>query len=327
MTQTTFDSKAFRSALGTFTTGVTIITTTAADGTPVGLTANSFNSVSLDPPLVLWSLAKTALSVPVFNEATHWNVHVLSVDQEELSGRFASKGEDKFSGLELDEGISNAPLLHNCTARFQCRTAFTHDGGDHIIFIGEVLDFDQTQLPPLAFQSGQYALTARKPWEGVNLSAAETPLECSYTEDLMGYLLGRAHFQMLSKMQQLLKQYELSDLHFFILSVLCIQDKLTLEQLNAHIDYTGRSIAEEEMQHLIQKGLVALETNGSNSRYVLTGEGREASVHQIAQARVIEDELTDQLGAGDVMALKMLLKRVITTTDPGLPDLWSTESN
>ena len=186
MTQTTFDTKAFRSALGTFTTGVTIITTTAADGTPVGLTANSFNSVSLDPPLVLWSLAKTALSVPVFTEATHWNVHVLSVDQEDLSGRFASKGEDKFSGLELDEGISNAPLLHNCTARFQCRTAFTHDGGDHIIFIGEVLGFDQSQLPPLAFQSGQYALTARKPWEGVNLSASEAPLECSYTEDLLG---------------------------------------------------------------------------------------------------------------------------------------------
>lgn len=323
MSTPSFDTKAFRSALGTFTTGVTIITTTAADGSQVGLTANSFNSVSLDPPLVLWSLAKTAGSVPVFNEATHWNVHVLSVDQEPLSGRFASKGEDKFSGLEFDEGVSDAPLLQNCTARFQCRTAFTHDGGDHIIFIGEVLDFDQSNLPPLAFQSGQYALTARKPWEGVNISETEMPLECSYTEDLLGYLLGRAHFQMFGKMQGFLKKNDLSDLHFFTLSVLCIQDNLTLEQLNAHIEYTGRALTTDDLQHLITKELIA--TNEDGSRYQLTGEGRETSVHQIAHARAIEEELIGQLGSGDVMALKLLLKRLITQTDPGLPDLWSTE--
>lgn len=141
-----FDPQDFRAALGTFTTGVTIITTRAADGEPIGITANSFNSVSLNPPLVLWSLAKNARSREAFANAKHWNVHVLSAAQEALSGRFARQGEDKFSGLELDEGISKAPLLNGCTARFQCRTAFSYDGGDHIIFVGEVLEIGRAHV-------------------------------------------------------------------------------------------------------------------------------------------------------------------------------------
>jgi 3-hydroxy-9,10-secoandrosta-1,3,5(10)-triene-9,17-dione monooxygenase reductase component len=319
MTNPPFDTKAFRSALGTFTTGVTIITTTAADGTPVGLTANSFNSVSLDPPLVLWSLAKTAGSVPVFNEATHWNVHILSVDQEPLSGRFASKGEDKFSDLPLDKGISNAPLLKDCTARFQCRSAFSHDGGDHIIYIGEVLNFDQSDLPPLAFQSGQYALTARKPREAVKLTSSQVTPESSYTEDLLGYLIGRAHFQILNKMEKVLNQYNLSPTHFFVLSVLSIQPHLTLEQLNEYVEYTGHKVNQADLDFLISQQLLA----SNSDSYQLTGEGREVSIHQIAQAKAIEEDIIDTLGAGDVMTLKLLLKRIINLTDPGLPDLWA----
>lgn len=323
MTQPSFDTQAFRTALGTFTTGVTIITAEAEDGTQVGVTANSFNSVSLDPPLVLWSLAKTAMSLPVFTETKHWNVHVLSVEQEPLSGRFASKGKDKFAGLELDKGVTPAPLLHDCTARFQCRTAFCHDGGDHLIFIGEVLAFDQSELAPLVFQSGQYALAARKPWEGVQLSTAGAPLECSYNEDLLGYLLGRAHFQMLSRMQGLLQQQQLNDIQFFILSVLCINDNLTLDELNAHIAYTGKAVTDEELSQLTGRQLLALESDGQQSRYRMTADGREVSLHQIAQAKAIEEDLIDTLGSGDVLALKLLLKRLINDTDPGLPDLWA----
>ncbi len=322
MSHPNFDHKALRSALGTFTTGVTIITTRAADGTEVGLTANSFNSVSLDPPLVLWSLAKTALSLPVFTDAEYWNVHVLSVDQKPLSDKFAARGKDKFSGLVLDDGISNAPLLSDCTARFQCKTAFIHDGGDHTIFIGEVHDFDQSNKPPLAFQSGQYALTARQPWEGVSLSQVSDTLECSYTEDLLGYLLGRAHFQMLNKMRLVLTDHDLDDIHFFALSVLAISDGITAEELNAHIAYTGRNISIDELNFMKEKDLVSIEADC----YQLTELGRQASLQQIAQAKAIEDDLIDNLGQGDVMALKLLLKRVIHNTDPGLPDLWSTPS-
>ncbi len=319
MTNNNFDSKAFRTALGTFTTGVTIITTTAQDGTPVGITANSFNSVSLDPPLVLWSLAKNANSLPVFNESKYWNVHVLSVEQEGLSGRFASRGEDKFAGIDLDDGLTNAPLLPSCTARFQCRTAFVHDGGDHIIFIGEVLSFDQSDLPPLVFQSGQYALAALKPREEVRLTRSEPPPECSYTEDLLGYLLGRAHFQMINRLQSLLSDQGLDQPQFFILSVLCIRDGLTLEGINEYIAYTGSTVDQADMEVLIQGGHVVIE----NGRYRMTADGREASLHQIAQAKAVEQDVVEALGLGDAMALKLLLKRVIEGTDPGLPDLWS----
>jgi 3-hydroxy-9,10-secoandrosta-1,3,5(10)-triene-9,17-dione monooxygenase reductase component len=319
MTQPSFDPKAFRTALGTFTTGVTIITAQAADGSAVGITANSFNSVSLDPPLVLWSLAKSANSLPVFTDSKHWNVHVLSVDQESLSGRFASRGEDKFAGIQLDDGITQAPLLPNCTARFQCRTAFTHDGGDHIIFIGEVIGFDHNELPPLVYQSGQYALTARKPREEVRLTKTEPPPECSYTEDLLGYLLGRAHFQMVNRLQGLLHDQHLDQAQFFILSVLCIRDRLTLDEINDYIGYTGHTVDQADMQVLVSARHVVME----GPRYRLTADGREASLLQIAQAKAIEEDLVETLGPGDALALKLLLKRLIESTDPGLPDLWA----
>lgn len=322
MQQSNIDPKALRNALGTFTTGVTIITTRDGEGQAVGLTANSFNSVSLDPPLVLWSLAKTALSVPAFTEATHWNVHVLSSAQQELSNRFASKGEDKFAGLELDTGISDAPLLPQCTARFQCRTAFTHDGGDHIIFIGEVIAFDQQELPPLAFQSGQYAVTAKKPWQELKLSSAPESLDCSYSEDLLGYLLGRAHFQMLGRMQKTLNEQNITAMHFFALSVLAIQDDIGLDEINAHVDYTGQKIEAQHMDELIGQGSV----KQVDDRYVLTETGHKAALQHISEAKVIEQEMIAQLGEGDVMALKVILKRLIQQTDPGLPDLWANAS-
>lgn len=322
MTQASFDPQAFRAALGTFTTGVTIITTRSADGAPVGITANSFNSVSLNPPLVLWSLAKTARSLPVFEEGLHWNVHVLSADQEALSGSFATQGSDKFAGLALDPGISSAPLLPGCTARFQCRTAFRYDGGDHVIFVGEVLAYDRSELPPLVYQAGQYAIAARKPRQEVRLGATPPP-ECSYTEDLLGYLLGRAHYQMLYALRQLLASHALDEPAFFILSTLSVRDRLSLDELNAIIGYTGFVVTSAQLGALEAQRFIAREDDGDTLRFVLTADGREASLRQIAHAKAVEEDLADILGAGDVMALKLLLKRLIASTDPGLPDLWA----
>src|SRR3979490_2646125 len=131
---TDFDPKELRQVLGTFATGVTVITTHAVDGSPVGLTANSFNSVSINPPMVLWGLAKSARSRVAFESATHWAVHILAADQEELANRFATRGTDKFAALAIDHGRDQVPLLHGCAARLQCRTSFMYEGGDHIIF-------------------------------------------------------------------------------------------------------------------------------------------------------------------------------------------------
>ena len=153
------DAADFRAALGSFVTGVTIVTASDDSGCDVGVTANSFNSVSLDPPMVLWSLARKSASLPVFAKASHFAVHILAADQEELSNRFARSGMDKFAGLEIDRGAGRAPLLPGAAARFQCRTAFQHDGGDHVIFVGEVLRFDHDPHgTPLLFWRGDYRL-------------------------------------------------------------------------------------------------------------------------------------------------------------------------
>ena len=154
-------ARQFRNALGSFATGVTIITTRSPDGADVGVTANSFNSVSLDPPMVLWSLAKTSTSFDAFMAAEHFAVHILAMDQEGLSGRFAKSNTDKFSGLTVERGQDSIPLLPGCAARFQCRTAFRHEGGDHVILVGEVDEFDHDGHAPLAFHGGRYGMFVR----------------------------------------------------------------------------------------------------------------------------------------------------------------------
>lgn len=146
----------FRAALGSFATGVTVITTCGADGLPAGVTANSFNSVSLDPPMVLWSLARTSRALGAFLQANHFAVHVLGEDQQDLAMRFASSGEDKFAGLDCPAGAGGVPLLADCAARFECRTAHQYDGGDHVILVGKVDAFESTPKRPLLFHQGRF---------------------------------------------------------------------------------------------------------------------------------------------------------------------------
>jgi len=151
------DPREYRRTLGTFTTGITIVTTRDSEGRPVGITVNSFNSVSLDPPLILWSLARGARSFATFSESETWAVHILSAQQERLSHRFATSGKDKFAGIDVESGLGDIPLLKDCCARLQCKTAFRYEAGDHLILVGEVIDFDRSNLPPLVFQAGGYA--------------------------------------------------------------------------------------------------------------------------------------------------------------------------
>src|SRR6218665_1552672 len=133
-----FSPREFRDALGMFATGVTIVTARNAAGKLVGLTASSFNSVSLEPPLVLWSLAHGASTMPVFANGSHYAIHVLAADQKALAQRFATRGIDRWAGLEHRPGINGAPLLAGAAATFECFNRSRHQEGDHIIFVGEV---------------------------------------------------------------------------------------------------------------------------------------------------------------------------------------------
>jgi flavin reductase (DIM6/NTAB) family NADH-FMN oxidoreductase RutF len=150
------DPRDFRNALGTFATGVTIITTAAADGKPYGLTCNSFASVSLNPPLVLWSLGIFSQGMSIFQDASHFAVNVLGASQQALATKFAKSSDDKFSGLKWTPGLGNAPLLADVVATFQCRAANRYYGGDHVIFLGAVEAYTYNRREPLLFARGGY---------------------------------------------------------------------------------------------------------------------------------------------------------------------------
>jgi 4-hydroxyphenylacetate 3-hydroxylase, reductase component len=153
-----FDAKALRSALGRFTTGVTIATCRDTDGRAVGLTCNSFNSLSLDPPLVLWSLRASSPALPAFCAASHFAINILAEGQVELSRRFASAVTDRFAEGQWADGISGAPVLGGCTAVFECALRSQQEAGDHVLFIGQVERMHEAALPPLLFQAGHYRL-------------------------------------------------------------------------------------------------------------------------------------------------------------------------
>jgi flavin reductase (DIM6/NTAB) family NADH-FMN oxidoreductase RutF/DNA-binding IclR family transcriptional regulator len=153
-----FNSRELRQVLGSFVTGVTVITTLDSDGKAHGLTANSFSSVSLDPPLILWSQSLTAPSHPVFRDGERFVVNILSDDQVEVSNRFARSSPDKFAGCQVRPGLGGVPLIEGCSAYLECRKISSFPGGDHVVFLGEVERIERTGRQPLVFGGGRYLL-------------------------------------------------------------------------------------------------------------------------------------------------------------------------
>lgn len=154
------DSRALRTALGSFATGIAVITACGPDGRLAGVTVNSFASVSLDPPLVLWSLSLYSPSLATLQNCSHYAVNILAHDQQALSQHFARPSSDlagnKLAGIDHDQGLGGAPLLHGCCARFECRNETRHAGGDHLIFVGLVERFEHVAKAPLLYHGGQY---------------------------------------------------------------------------------------------------------------------------------------------------------------------------
>ncbi len=155
-----FDAVAFRRALGQFATGVTVITTRAPSGQLIGITASSFNSVSLAPPLVLWSLATRSASMPVFQTNSHYVVNVLAASQLDLCKRFATVKGDRFEGVPHAAGDTGMPVLDGALAWFECHNRSRYQEGDHVIFVGEVercgVRDDAEAIAPLVFQNGTF---------------------------------------------------------------------------------------------------------------------------------------------------------------------------
>jgi 4-hydroxyphenylacetate 3-hydroxylase, reductase component len=311
MSKTEFDPKDFRRALSQFPTGVTVITTLDADGKPLGVTASSFNSVSMDPALILWSIDKAALSLACFEKAEYFAVNILGRDQVDTSNNFASRGEDKFTNVDYSAGPGGAPLLNDYAAQFECKTWAVYEGGDHLILVGEVIDYRYNDnIQPLVFARGSYAISAQHP-EMVNSTPVPCdtpPAEGDFVSGYLLYLLRVAYQGFSADLYlRLKKELGINPEEWRILARLINCPVIKINNLSSmvmqpHVDL--RNTAE----WMAEKGLV--EILDSNT-IKITAQGSE--IGNKMQALAIEEEtaLLSQIPAEQVAQLKANLKSII----------------
>ncbi len=302
--QPTIDPRAFRNALGSFVTGVTIVTTCDAAGRYVGLTANSFNSVSLDPPMILWSLALNSAALDAFRTAEWWAVHILSSDQEDMSSRFARRGEDKFAGLPITAGPGGIPLLDGAAARFICRTAFEYEGGDHAIFVGAVIEFDQATRAPLVYHQGRYGRVLPDMGTSADTSSNDP---ARFGQHFIGHLLARAHTKMLADVHHQSTSRGLTGADYTVLTALGLGDGCSLTDLAGRAAAAGVENPATTIGSLAARGLLA----GEDGLLCLTDAGHRLVVELIAVAQASQIRLEEKLSAGELGVLRNLLGRVL----------------
>jgi 3-hydroxy-9,10-secoandrosta-1,3,5(10)-triene-9,17-dione monooxygenase reductase component len=301
-----FDGRALRDAFGSFATGVTIVTTAGPGGVDIGLTANSFSSVSLDPPMVLWSLARTSLNMDAFRNSGHFAVHILSADQEALSGRFASKGIDRFEGLALDRGPDGIPMLKECMARFACKLAYQYEGGDHVIFVGEIVDFSHSARKPLVFHGGRYGmLLPKQPVTSVDEFSNLTP------DDLL-YQVSNAYFQTRQTVIEKLESRQWTAEEYAVLSIIGREDGLCVPEIVARSEKVrGQGISAAIVHKLIERGLLhEVDSSDGHVAIRLTPEGRLSVLELIAIRKSSEADVQGNLDPSEVQLLKHLLARL-----------------
>ncbi len=303
-----FDHRAYRRALGNFATGVTVVTAARPDGNGfVGITANSFNSVSLDPPLVLWSLDRRALSLPFFERAGYFVVNVLAADQVALSNRFAGRGQgDKFRDVSFRAGAGGAPVLSGCAASFQCRTCFTHEGGDHVIFMGEVLDFADHGRPGLVYHRGAYAVSERHP---VTDAGSAPRVGAGFLDRHLGRLLALALASFQSRLDPILMRAGIDRARWQALCVLHDHAAgLSAEEV-AIAGLLPAGAGTDWLEPLARAGLLdVVHQEGGVDLCRLTARGREFISPLLHAAGACEADALGSLSAADACRLKDLLQ-------------------
>jgi len=307
LSEIAFDTRAFRRALGNFATGVTVVTAAAEDGRRVGVTANSFNSVSLDPPLVLWSIDKRSSSHEVFEAASHFAVNVLAADQIDTSNNFARPREDRFAEIAFDAGTGGAPVLADCAARFHCEKYQQVDGGDHWIMIGKVVAFDDFGRSPLLYHQGAYSMVLPH----TRMTRREEGQQPS------SHFQGRLSHNLYYLMTQALRAYQASyqprqlstglrTSEARMLMVLESDAGLDLADLQREVAMPIREI-EEAVANLRRKGLVS--DDGGRVRLTARGIDETEGLWNIAQEQ--QDKVFSQFAPGQIEHFKNVLKGVI----------------
>lgn len=304
----TFDPRAFRRALGNFATGVTVVTAADAAGRKVGVTANSFNSVSLDPPLVLWSLDKRSNSHEVFEQASHFAVNILAADQIDLSNNFARPRDDRFADIEYESGEGGAPVFADCSARFHCEKYQQVDGGDHWIMIGKVVAFDDFGRSPLLYHQGAYSMVL--PHTRMTRRDDGQPPSSHFQGRLshnLYYLMTQAvrAYQASYQPRQLstgLRTHEAR-----MLMVLENDARLSASELLREVAMPAREI-EDAVANLKRKGWVDDDENGVR----LTAAGIEQTEDLWTIARDQQDAVFAEFSQDQIETFKTVLKQLIS---------------
>lgn len=309
------DPMAFRQALGSFATGVTVVTakddSDNSKSSYVGTTASSFNSVSLDPPLILWSIDKKARSLPVYENAEYFAVNVLAADQVSLSNHFARQQEDKFAGIDFENGVGGAPLLKGCAARFQCRTQHIYEGGDHLIIVGEVVDFDTTGRKGLMFHSGRYVVSSFHPCN--QDPSAESVENKAFVDDYLHYLVGKSFSQIMDKLEVVLRGQGLDENEFRVLASLGGLSGCTLSEL-VHNAILSEDEVNNRLRHLETMGLLSREYKADETFIHLTKAGEERLEPMLKAAKTNEADALGVFTAEEARQLKASLRKLIAWT-------------
>ena len=302
------DVKTLRNCFGKFATGITVITAVAPDGTKIGLTVNSFSSLSLDPPMILWSLDKKSKSLDALKYATHFAVNVLASDQMDISNNFARTSDDKFDHVELADSKCGLPLLAGTVAHLECKNVGTYEGGDHLIFIGEVEYFDTCNKKPLLYTNGQYTIAARHPAAKMAVPDGE---ELSSNDDFIVPLLLRSYWEISDPFYRELQDEGIPVSHARIIVHLSHSSELTTAELSEAIRVDMASVA-MSVKWLCDNGhLNKLE----NDRLVLSSAGHEHLKNVQLRAQRFEKEVLDGYSDQDVDMLKSMLRKLIYRQD------------
>lgn len=298
------DVKVLRNCFGKFATGITVITAMAPDGTKIGLTVNSFSSLSLDPPMILWSLDKKSKSLEALKNASHFAVNVLASDQMGVSNNFARTSDDKFDDVELIESKCGLPLLGGTVAHLECKNIGTYEGGDHLIFIGEVEHFEAGDKKPLLYTNGQYTIAARHPAARM---AEPDAKERSTSDEFIVPLLLRSYWEISDPFYRELQEEGIPVSHARILVHLSHSPELTVRELGDAIRVDMASVA-MSVNWLCDNGhLAKLE----NEKLVLSESGLEHLAKVQARANRFEKEVLDGYSQQDVDMLKSMLRKLI----------------
>jgi flavin reductase (DIM6/NTAB) family NADH-FMN oxidoreductase RutF/DNA-binding MarR family transcriptional regulator len=305
----TVDSAAFRRCLGQFATGVTVVTTRVGDDL-AAMTSNSFASVSLDPPLVLWSIKRSSQSFLPFQSCTHFAVNVLASDQVDLSQKFAKSGPDKFNGVRWSSGAGGAPLLDGAVASFECHHDRDYDGGDHIIMVGQVERFTRcNNREALIFVQGRYATPVDHPMATPTPAVGTLEAEALRLEDeSLSSLLVRAYGAVSPTLATARQLEDLTLMQARLMRGIRTFPNRTLASLLPEI-FLGLNASEDVLKELTTRGLVAVDGNGVLS---LTSEGEKRFSAVLAHARRLESQELSGIPSADVTAVRRVLYHLIT---------------